>query len=80
MKCFYHSTDLDGRCSGALIKWRHPECELIGIDYGQAFPWHLVDSGECVWMVDFCLQPHEDMIRLARKCDLIWINHHKTSI
>jgi hypothetical protein len=42
MICFYHSADLDGHCSGAIIKKVHPECELIGINYGDEFPWDKV--------------------------------------
>lgn len=80
MKCFYHNADLDGRCSGAIVKLVYPECELIGINYGDAFPWEVIEPCELVYMVDFCLQPFEDMIRLNETCDLIWIDHHKTSV
>ena len=38
MKCFYHSADLDGQCSGAIVKLARPDCELVGIDYGDPFP------------------------------------------
>ena len=31
----YHSKDLDGFCSGAIIKKKYPEAEMIGYDYGQ---------------------------------------------
>ena len=34
MKCFYHRIDFDGVCSAAIVKAKYPECELIGIDYG----------------------------------------------
>ena len=52
MKCFYHSSDLDGHCSGAIVKARFPECEMIGINYGQPFPWGDIEEGEIVYMVD----------------------------
>lgn len=80
MKCFYHSADLDGRCSGAIVKMFMPDCELIGINYGQAFPWDTITPDENVYMVDFCLQPFEDMERLDEMCNLVWVDHHKTSI
>lgn len=80
MKCFYHSADLDGHCSGAIVKRKFPECEMVGIDYGQPFPWDTIVSGETVFMVDFSLQPFEDMERLAGMCKLIWIDHHQTAI
>ena len=80
MKCFYHSADLDGHCSGFLVKWKHPECELIGINYGDEFPWDSIQTDETVFMVDFSLQPFEGMERLNKLCGLIWIDHHKSAI
>lgn len=43
--CFYHSADLDGVCSGAIVKHFVPDCELAGYDYGQPFPWDKVRPG-----------------------------------
>jgi len=80
MKCFYHSADLDGHCSGAIIKQKYPECEMIGINYGDEFPWGDIKEGEVVYMVDFCLQPFVDMDRLNSLCNLHWIDHHITAI
>lgn len=81
MKCFYHSADLDGRCSGAIVKRFHPSCELVGINYGQLFPWDTIQPDEIVFMVDFSLQPFTDMIRLKSACrELVWIDHHKSAI
>lgn len=80
MKCFYHSADLDGHCSGAIIKRQYSECEMIGINYGQEFPWQTIKEGEIVFMVDFSLQPFSLMERLNDRCKLIWIDHHKTAI
>jgi hypothetical protein len=80
MKCFYHSADLDGHCSGELVRRAHPDCEMIGINYGDTFPWDSIEPGETVYMVDFSLQPWLDMERLAGVCDLIWIDHHKSAI
>lgn len=79
MKCFYHRADLDGRCSGAIVKMRYPGCEMIGIDYGDAFPWERIVPGETVVMVDFSL-PMVDMERLSGMCTLVWIDHHKSAI
>jgi oligoribonuclease NrnB/cAMP/cGMP phosphodiesterase (DHH superfamily) len=82
MKCFYHSADLDGHCSGAIVKMKYPDCELIGINYGDEFPWDSIEPGEVVYMVDFSLQPDtaEQMRKLAGLADLNWIDHHKTAI
>jgi len=83
MKCFYHSADLDGHCSGVLIKMAYPDCEMIGINYGDEFPWDSmpIGCGEKVFMVDFSLQPFTDMVKLNIHADpLIWIDHHKSAI
>lgn len=80
MKCFYHSADLDGHCSGAIVKRHYPDAEVIGINYGDPFPWESITPGEEVWMVDFSLQPFSDMVRLNGMCRLVWIDHHKTAI
>lgn len=80
MKCFYHSADLDGCASGAIVKMRWPSCELFGINYDDPFPWDLIIPGEDIFMVDFCLQPFTEMIRLNSHTKLFWFDHHKTSI
>lgn len=81
MKCFFHK-DLDGKCSGAIIKYAYPNCQLIGLDYSDPFPWNTINKNDTeeIWMVDFSLQPFEDMIKLNNIADLIWIDHHKTAI
>lgn len=79
--CFYHGGDLDGKCAGAIVKHKFPECVLFPIDHGEKFPWETIDKRDIVYMVDFCLQPFEDMIRLHTSCEeLIWIDHHKSSM
>lgn len=80
MKCFYHSADLDGHCSGAIVKYARPECEMIGIDYGDPFPWDKIVPDEEIYMVDFSLQPFSDMVRLDKVARLTWIDHHKSAI
>lgn len=37
--CFYHRSDLDGVCSAAIVKKFVPDVELVGMDYGEPFPW-----------------------------------------
>jgi len=69
MKCFYHNADLDGQCSGELIRRVLPNCELIGINYGDPFPWDSIVPGETVYMADYSLQPHSDMKRLNKAKD-----------
>lgn len=80
MKVFYHKSDLDGWCSAAIVATRYTNCELIGMDYGEDFPWSALIRGEEVFMVDFSLQPWEDMLRLNDMVDLTWVDHHKSAI
>lgn len=82
MKCFYHSADLDGHCSGAIVKMKYPECEMIGINYGDAFPWSKINPSEKLFMCDFSLQPFQKMAKLAELIgmNLIWIDHHKSAM
>lgn len=81
MKCFYHSADLDGHCSGAIVKYRFPECEMIGINYGDPFPWEKIEPRDMVYMVDFTLQPEILMKNLVEHAlEVYWIDHHKSSI
>ncbi len=82
MKVFYHSGDLDGRCSGAILMraFKLKEEDMFGIDYGQDFPWEVIKLDEPVFMVDYTLQPYENMYKLNEKCELIWIDHHKNAI
>jgi len=79
--CIYHSADLDGHCSGAIVRRARPDCELIGINYGDPFPWDRIDQDTEVIMVDFSIQPIEGMVRLQQECGhLVWIDHHESAI
>ena len=81
VKCFYHSSDFDGHCSGAIVKLYHPNAKMYPINYDDIFPWDEIEKDDIIYMVDFGLQPFSDMIKLNKMCDmLIWIDHHKTAI
>lgn len=77
--CIYHSRDLDGRCSAAIVRRKHPDVELYPYDYGEAIDLEQFRDA-LVFMVDIALQPFDRMITLAKLCDLHWIDHHKTAI
>lgn len=79
MKCFYHKSDLDGECSGAIIRYGYSECELIPIDYGQKLSIKRL-VGETVFVVDFTFTPFDLMLELDTIADLVWIDHHKSAI
>lgn len=80
MKIVYHQDDLDGLCSAAIIKSRFKSAELIPMSYGDKFPFWRVSMGETVFMVDFSLQPFEEMEILKSMCNLVWIDHHVSAI
>lgn len=75
--CIYHSRDLDGWTSAAIIQYKYPDVKLIGYDYGQAIPKTLVKGP--VIMVDVAF-PMEEMYKLSIEHELIWIDHHISSI
>ena len=81
MKGFYHSSDMDGICSAAILNYVYGDrIELIGINYGDEFPWDSISKKEKIYMADFSLQPFSNMIRLNDVAFLIWIDHHKSAI
>lgn len=76
--CIYHSSDLDGLCSGAIVKRALPEVELIGYDYGEVVP--EIEDGSEVIMVDVSL-PMDQMAELASRCSrFTFIDHHKSAL
>lgn len=78
---FYHKSDLDGRCSSAILKYHIPDITLVGIDHGDPFPWNMINSGTIVYMCDFSLPDINLMYRLWEKsAEFIWIDHHKSAI
>lgn len=86
MYCIYHSRDLDGFTSGAIIKQAFKEqnrdITLIGYDYGQPFPYEKIQPGKPVVMVDVSLDSMALMHDLARYTNhqLTWIDHHISAI
>lgn len=81
----YHNQDLDGFCSGAIIKYHllnlganENSIRMIGWNYGDPMP--LLEGGSA-YITDICF-PDNEMIRLKMRPDiyLVWIDHHKTSI
>ncbi|MEP0266713.1 DHH family phosphoesterase [Dokdonia sp.] len=85
MTILYHSRDLDGWCSAAIVqKWfyeqdrQDPETlQLIGWDYGDPIP--IIEKGEPVVVVDISFEA-EVMSQLNNTNNLIWIDHHISAI
>lgn len=79
MICIYHSRDLDGWMSAAIIKMRYPNVELIGWDYGQSLPEFNPEVESEVIMVDVSF-PKYTMISLMDVFNFVWIDHHISAI
>jgi uncharacterized protein len=77
MICIYHSKDLDGWMSGAIVKLLYPDVESIGWDYGQSLP--EIDTEDQVIMVDVSF-PKDVMVEISQVNGLIWIDHHISAI
>jgi len=84
IKVYYHAGDMDGWCSGAIVKKFYQdqeiEVEMFPINYGDKFLWEVINPDDIVYVVDFSL-PEEEMIKLGNllddgKGELIWIDHH----
>jgi len=77
--CFYHSEDLDGKCSGSIVKYFVPETILYPFNYGDIFPWNIIKEEDTVYLVDISLSADE-MIRLNSITNLVYIDHHISKI
>jgi len=79
MICIYHSKDLDGWTSAAIVKSKYIDAKLIGYNYGGHLP--EIKDGEPIIIVDVCFSM-EYMEKLARKSrwNLKWIDHHISQI
>ena len=77
--CIYHSRDLDGWMSGAIVKLQFPNIELIGWDYGNEIP--NLSKYDTIIMVDISF-PKDEMQRFTKNGidKLIWIDHHISAI
>ena len=79
--CIYHSRDLDGYTSGAIAKYKYPDIQLIGFDYGEAFPYDKISEKDSeIFMIDVSMSMLE-MTKLSTRCKkLVWIDHHISAI
>jgi oligoribonuclease NrnB/cAMP/cGMP phosphodiesterase (DHH superfamily) len=80
---FYHRGDLDGVSSGAIISkmFKDQDLTLIGVEYGDTIDeTELTKHADIVYVVDYTFEPFDRMIDLHKTKNLIWIDHHKTSL
>jgi oligoribonuclease NrnB/cAMP/cGMP phosphodiesterase (DHH superfamily) len=81
MKCFYHR-DMDGKCAGAIVFHKTPlkYPEMVDIDYKDILDLKTISPNEEIWIVDFSFKPEvmEEILKITQ--NIIWIDHHKTSM
>lgn len=75
--CIYHSRDLDGWTSAAIVKDFYPSAELVGWDYGDPVPHFNVYDYHKIFLVDISF-PAEAMQKLPHHTH--WIDHHPSAI
>lgn len=80
MKVFYHN-DLDGHCAAFWCTFI-PESkkEYFEINYNKPFPIGKILPNETVYIVDFSISPEEMIDLLEITPNVVWIDHHKSSI
>lgn len=78
----YHN-DLDGKCAAAIVNkaWKNEnvKIEFLPIDYPNELPKKVFSNYMIVYVLDFCFSP-ENMKFIKDNTNLIWIDHHITSI
>lgn len=82
MICIYHSRDLDGWCSAAIVKlwhskYRTNELTLIGWDYGQPIPEIPINTEVVMVDISFAV---DTMEALLANNNLEWCDHHISAI
>lgn len=86
MKIISHSADADGKLSAFLVAKKFgitDPCDLIMTDYGKHTDWFSqINKNEKVVICDFSFENGpDDMKKLMTKTkDIIWLDHHKSSI
>jgi 5-hydroxyisourate hydrolase-like protein (transthyretin family) len=73
----YHSSDLDGHCSAAILNSAFKYDRLIGLDYGIEFNCDEIKDEDELTITDFSLKPFEKEIELYNRIkSLQIIDHH----
>lgn len=77
--CYYHSRDLDGWMSAAIVHKKYPEAELVGWDYGDPEP-VFPKKESLLIIVDIAFNPMTMMNLTDTIHDIVWIDHHISAI
>ena len=73
---FYHSKDIDGYFSGAVLKYKYPDIELRGWDYKDEVPsFESMDGFDEIILIDITF-PFDILQELGTKTKLTVIDHH----
>lgn len=73
--CICH-VDMDGFASAAIVRRRHPGCQIIYANYGRDIPLWKIQAGSTIYVVDFSLL-YEEFVKLqSQGFNIIWIDHH----
>jgi oligoribonuclease NrnB/cAMP/cGMP phosphodiesterase (DHH superfamily) len=80
MRVFQH-TDNDGVTSGYIVKRKYPGILSTPVTYSEPFPYHLIEKDEFIVVVDYSFKSDKELEPiLSKTTNLIWIDHHKTSL
>jgi oligoribonuclease NrnB/cAMP/cGMP phosphodiesterase (DHH superfamily) len=86
MKIIHHD-DNDGHGAAALVAEATGDSnpnDFIEVDYVKPIPVDKISDGETVWIVDVSISDMDGLNAikglLKRGCDVIWVDHHKSSI
>lgn len=80
----FHHNDADGYASAYLVRKTYPK-EMTNIkyyvmDYSKEFPLNEISKDDTVYIVDFSISPELMSKLLEITENVIWIDHHRTSI
>jgi len=79
----FHHDDLDGRCSGAIAKKRHPDARCFEVNYETEPPIDQI-NGDKVVIADFCPPTKEQFDAIIKaaggKENVVWLDHHGANI
>lgn len=78
----YHHNDLDGRCAGAIVLKKFPNCRMREINYKDTPNFSdEVKRKENIFIVDFSFKPDQMdwLLAVGYKDRITWIDHHKTA-
>lgn len=76
--CIYHSCDLDGWVSAAIVKDIYPDVVLVGYNYGDPIPTIPPDQHVIICDCAFDMDVMDDIATNA--ASFTWIDHHASAI